>query len=86
MSGGHTTIEISDFFSFGHPKEEFDTLGTYPSSYFESIASFNVGGERSFCSLKRIKSPLRSTLTQENLNNLNVLFMNSDTLSQVNYI
>lgn len=45
---------------------------------FESIAVANATGERSFSGLKRIKSPLRSLLGQEKMNDLATLFINND--------
>lgn len=50
---------------------------------FETIAICNASGERSFSKLKRIKGPLRSTQTQQMLNDLSILYMNNDILDQI---
>lgn len=50
----------------------------------ESIAVCNAPGERSFSSLKRVKGPLRSTVTEANLNDLTMLFINNDILNEIN--
>lgn len=47
---------------------------------FETIAICNASGERSFSKLKRVKGPLRSTQTQELLNDYSMLYMNNDIL------
>lgn len=49
----------------------------------ESIPVCNATGERSFSSLKRIKGPQRSTLTQKNLNDMAMLFINNDILQKI---
>lgn len=53
---------------------------------FETIAICNASGERSFSGLKRIKGPLRSAETQEMLNDLSILYMNSDILQKIDYV
>ena len=58
-------------------------LGTYPSlvtlfRIFATIPVTTATGERSFSSLKFIKSYLRSTMTQTRLNGLAHLFINRD--------
>lgn len=50
---------------------------------FLSIAATNCSGERSFSTLKRIKSYLRSSLGQEKLNNLSILSIESDLLNNL---
>lgn len=52
---------------------------------FECIPVSNASGERTFNSLKRVKSYNRSCLTQQHLNNLSTLFMNRDISKSVNF-
>lgn len=49
----------------------------------ECIAVCNATGERSFNALKRFKKFQRSTIGQQNLNDLAILFIESDILKQV---
>ena len=41
--------------------------------------------ERSFIKLKLLKSYLRSTMTQERLNDLSMIALDSDMLEKINY-
>ncbi|CAI6348258.1 unnamed protein product [Macrosiphum euphorbiae] len=50
-----------------------------------SIPYTNCSSERSFSVLKRIKTRLRSTLTQERLDNLGLLSIESDLTSSLNF-
>ena len=44
----------------------------------------NATSERSFSALRRIKSYLRTTMSQQRLNNLMVLFIHRDSLDEIN--
>jgi hypothetical protein len=50
---------------------------------FLSMAVTNCCGERSFSALKRVKNYLRSTLHQEKLNALTLLFIESDFMHTI---
>jgi len=50
---------------------------------FLSIPCTNCSSERSFSVLKKIKTRLRSTLTQERLDNLGLLSIESDLTSSL---
>jgi len=52
---------------------------------FLSIPCTNYNSERSFYVLKRIKTRLRSTLTQEKLDNLGLLSIESNLTSSLNF-
>lgn len=52
---------------------------------FECIAVCNASGERSFNALKRVKNYQRSTIGQDNLNDLAILFIESEMLEHVNF-
>lgn len=52
---------------------------------FECIPVSNASGERTFNSLKRVKSYTRSCLTQQHLNDLSTLFINQDITKSVNF-
>ena len=43
----------------------------------------NATSERSFSALRRIKTYLRTTMSQERLNNLMILYVHRDSLEQV---
>jgi len=45
----------------------------------------NVSAERSFSQLKRIKNPYRTTMTQERLDSLSLLCIESDMLRSVDF-
>lgn len=45
----------------------------------------NCSGERSFSRLKLIKNALRSNLTQEHLNDLAILSIESEIVKTINY-
>jgi DNA (cytosine-5)-methyltransferase 1 len=45
----------------------------------------NCSSERSFSSLKRIKNRLRSTLSQENIDALGILSIESDITANLNF-
>ena len=51
---------------------------------FLSLMVTNCSGERSFSKLNRIKSELRSNMSQERLSALRILYIESDTLSKIN--
>ncbi|CAK9833993.1 hypothetical protein ANTRET_LOCUS10593 [Anthophora retusa] len=51
---------------------------------FLSIATTNCSGERSFSILKRVKNYLRSSLGQSKLNDLSILFIESDLFDNLN--
>lgn len=51
---------------------------------FECIAVCNASGERSFNALKRVKNFQRSTMGQDYLNDLAILFIESEMLKHVN--
>ncbi|XP_037041015.1 uncharacterized protein LOC119077809 [Bradysia coprophila] len=51
----------------------------------ETIPVSNASGERSFNSLKRIKSFSRSCLTQEHLNDMTTLFINKDITKSIDF-
>ncbi|CAK9833707.1 hypothetical protein ANTRET_LOCUS10349 [Anthophora retusa] len=51
---------------------------------FLSIATTNCSGERSFSILKRVKNYLRSSLGQSKLNDLSILFIESDLFNNLN--
>jgi len=45
----------------------------------------NCSGERSFSRLKLINNALRSNLTQEHLNDLAILYIESEIMKTINY-
>ena len=51
---------------------------------FSSIAVANCTGERSFSTLNRIKSYLRSTMGERKLNNLSILSIESEFFESMN--
>ena len=53
--------------------------------HYLTLPVTNCAGERSFSHLKRIKSALRSTQTQERLNNLYLLNIESDVLQELDF-
>lgn len=52
---------------------------------FMTLPISNASGERSFSALKRVKSFLRSALSQEHLNALAILYIEKAALSEINY-
>jgi len=69
-------------------QNDFST--SFPNIYillrhYLTLPVTNCTGERSFSHLKRIKSALRSTQTQERLNNLSLLNIESDLLQKLDF-
>jgi hypothetical protein len=69
-------------------QNDFST--SFPNTYillrqYLTLPVTNCTGERSFSHLKRIKSALRSTQTQERLNNLSLLNIESDLLQELDF-
>ena len=52
---------------------------------FLSLMVTNCSGERSFSRLKSIKNKLRSTMSQERLSALSILYIVSNKLKQINF-
>lgn len=50
---------------------------------FFSIMVTNASGERSFSTLKRVKTYLRNSIAQENLNSLAIVSINKDILDEI---
>lgn len=65
-------------------KETFPNVETI-LRVFLTIPVSNATGERSFSALKRVKNYLRSGLSQEHLNSLSILYIESKALVDVNY-
>jgi hypothetical protein len=65
-------------------KETFPNLETI-LKIFLTIPIFNASGERSFSDLNRIKNYHRSTLSQDHLNDLTILYRESETLKKMSY-
>jgi hypothetical protein len=70
------------------PQNDFSTA--FPNTYillrhYLTLPVTNCSGERSFSHLKRIKSELRSTQTQDRLNNLSLLNIESDVLQELDF-
>ena len=51
----------------------------------ECIPVCNTSGERSFSALKRVKNYQRSTVIQDNLNDLAILFIENDFMADINF-
>jgi len=69
-------------------QNDFSTA--FPNTYILlrlhlTLPVMNCAGERSFSHLKRIQSALRSTQTQEKLNNLSLLNIESDVLQELEF-
>jgi hypothetical protein len=69
-------------------QNEFSTA--FPNTYillrhYLTLPVTNCAGERSFSHLKRIKSALRSTQTQDRLNNLSLLNIECDVLQELDF-
>jgi len=69
-------------------QNDFSTA--FPNTYillrhYLTLPVTNCTGERSFSHLKRIKSALRSTQTQDRLNNLSLLNIESDLLQELDF-
>lgn len=45
----------------------------------------NASGERSFSALKRVKTFFRSSLSQEHLSSLAILYIENEALKEINY-
>lgn len=65
-------------------KETFPNLETI-LKIFLTIPISNASGERSFSALKRIKNYLRTTLSEDHLNDLAILYIESDSLKNISY-
>jgi len=51
---------------------------------FLTIPLSNASGERSFSVLKRVKNYLRSTIGEDRLNDLAILYIEKDIFNQIN--
>jgi hypothetical protein len=61
-------------------------LGCFPNAVIAYPILLTVpSAERSFSKLKLVKSYLRSTMTQERLNGLTTIALESDVLEQIKY-
>jgi hypothetical protein len=80
------SIEIQQYLLL----KDCDLVQTFPNVdialriYLCMMAS-NCSGERSFSRLKRIKSELRSTMSQDRLNFLSIMCIETDVLNCINY-
>jgi hypothetical protein len=65
-------------------------LGCFPNAFiaYQILLTIPVtiaSAERSFSKLKLVKSYLRSSMTQERLNGLTIIALESDVLEQIKY-
>jgi hypothetical protein len=78
----HTTVVLSDIFSYlrqlAIPARELFSEVVTLVRILLVIPATNATSERSFSALRRIKTYLRSTMTQERLNNLMVLHIHKN--------
>ena len=65
-------------------KETFPNLETI-FKIFLTIPIANASGVRSFSALKRIKNYLRMTVSEDHLNDLAVIYIESDFLRNISY-
>lgn len=75
-------------------QEKFDQAkllrSTFPNvvtllEIFHTIPLSNASAERSFSALKRIKTYLRSTMAQNKLDGLSLLYIENETMDNVNF-
>jgi len=52
--------------------------------FFRTIPLSNASGERSFSVLKRVKNYLRSTMGEDRLNDMAILYIEKDIFNQIN--
>ena len=85
---------VKDDLSLGGIVNYLKTLSSAARSIYSEIVTLvelifvmpatNATSERSFSALRRIKSYLRTTMSQQRLNNLMVLFIHGDSLDEMN--
>ena len=85
---------VKDDLSLGGIVSYLKTLSLAARSIYSEIVTLvelilvmpatNATSERSFSALRRIKSYLRTTMSQQRLNNLMVLFIHRDSLDEMN--
>ena len=68
-----------------------DDLATYPAVHvllriFATLPVTTATGERSFSALKYVKSALRSTMSEDRLNGLTMLFVHKDIKLNINAV
>lgn len=60
-------------------------VGIRECAVYARIAKSNYSGERSFSVLKHVINYLRSTVSQEKVGDLNLLFIENEKLLQLNF-